>query len=105
MDEREKVAQERAYEIRQRAYQIWEREGRPMGRDREHWLMAERELAYEQGKPVLTEPQSLAAAAAYEREVKNFLRQYRANDAMFLTANSSGGVILKRARGVGRMPR
>jgi hypothetical protein len=31
--------------IRVRAYQIWEREGRPHGRDFEHWVMAQVELA------------------------------------------------------------
>jgi hypothetical protein len=30
--------------IRQRAYEIWEREGRPHGRDRIHWLRAEAEI-------------------------------------------------------------
>lgn len=30
--------------IRQRAYHIWEREGRPEGREREHWDMAVEEL-------------------------------------------------------------
>ncbi|MGE0373644.1 MAG: DUF2934 domain-containing protein [Gammaproteobacteria bacterium] len=29
---------------RERAYQIWEREGRPAGREIEHWLQAEQEL-------------------------------------------------------------
>jgi hypothetical protein len=31
--------------LRQRAYAIWEDEGHPNGRDREHWEKAERELA------------------------------------------------------------
>lgn len=31
-------------EIAARAYHIWEREGRPHGRDLDHWLAAEREL-------------------------------------------------------------
>jgi Protein of unknown function (DUF2934) len=31
--------------VRERAYAIWEREGRPHGRDRDHWFAAERELA------------------------------------------------------------
>jgi hypothetical protein len=39
MDERD---EER---IRQRAYGIWEREGRPQGRQDEHWFDAEREEA------------------------------------------------------------
>lgn len=34
-------------QIRQRAYQIWEREGRPHGREREHWATAKLELARE----------------------------------------------------------
>ena len=31
--------------IRERAYQLWEQEGRPEGRDLDHWLRAEREHA------------------------------------------------------------
>lgn len=30
--------------IRARAYEIWEREGRPAGREHEHWQQAELEL-------------------------------------------------------------
>lgn len=30
--------------IRRRAYDLWEKEGRPDGRDREHWLQAEAEV-------------------------------------------------------------
>lgn len=30
--------------VRERAYFIWEQQGKPYGRDREHWAMAEREL-------------------------------------------------------------
>lgn len=38
-------------EVQLRSYQIWEREGRPHGRDQEHWFRAERELAVA-GRPV-----------------------------------------------------
>jgi hypothetical protein len=31
--------------IRQRAYELWERDGRPEGREVEYWLRAEAELA------------------------------------------------------------
>ena len=31
--------------LRERAYHIWEAEGRPNGRDRQHWHQAEHELA------------------------------------------------------------
>ncbi|MGH6915286.1 MAG: DUF2934 domain-containing protein [Geminicoccales bacterium] len=34
-----------AERIRQRAYEIWEREGRPEGRQQAHWEQAEREVA------------------------------------------------------------
>lgn len=30
--------------IRERAYAIWEQEGRPQGRDLDHWLQAETEI-------------------------------------------------------------
>jgi len=33
--------------IRNRAYAIWEREGRPAGRDFDHWVQAQVELAAE----------------------------------------------------------
>jgi len=31
-------------QISQRAYEIWEREGKPEGKDSDHWLQAEEEL-------------------------------------------------------------
>jgi hypothetical protein len=31
-------------QVSQRAFEIWEQEGRPEGRDLEHWLAAEAEL-------------------------------------------------------------
>lgn len=34
----------RQEQLRARAYDIWQAEGQPHGRDREHWEMAEREL-------------------------------------------------------------
>ncbi len=49
-------------EIQRRAYEIWEREGRPSGRDFDHWLAAEAELAAERaqappaGAPAEAEP-------------------------------------------------
>jgi hypothetical protein len=41
--------------IRQRAYEIWEREGRPHGRDDEHWRMAVDELAEESSGASVTQ--------------------------------------------------
>lgn len=34
---------DRERRVRDRAYEIWESEGRPSGREREHWEQAERE--------------------------------------------------------------
>ena len=31
--------------VQQRAYEMWESEGRPAGREHDHWLRAEREIA------------------------------------------------------------
>ena len=36
---------DRHAEIARRAYTLWELEGRPIGRDLEHWLRAEAEFA------------------------------------------------------------
>ncbi|WP_433910624.1 DUF2934 domain-containing protein [Sphingomonas yabuuchiae] len=36
---------DRETQLRQRAYGIWQSEGEPHGRDRDHWERAERELA------------------------------------------------------------
>jgi Protein of unknown function (DUF2934) len=38
------VPEDREERIRKRAYEIWEREGRPHGRDAEHWGQATSEI-------------------------------------------------------------
>lgn len=40
---RRRAADDREQRVRNRAYDIWEQEGRPSGREREHWEQAERE--------------------------------------------------------------
>lgn len=50
----------REEQLRQRAYRIWESEGRPDGMDAQHWARAERELAAE-------EPDAAAAPPARPR--------------------------------------
>ena len=42
---------QRNEKVRERAYQIWEREGRQDGRAEEHWSKAEQELAESQARP------------------------------------------------------
>ena len=43
-----KAAPDREDRIKQRAYEIWEMEGRPHGRDKEHWERAVREMEDDQ---------------------------------------------------------
>jgi hypothetical protein len=50
--------------VRGRAHSIWEAEGRPEGRDRDHWLQAERELSEPVDGPVDAMPE--AAAGMHE---------------------------------------
>jgi hypothetical protein len=45
------MASEREEKIKSRAYAIWEREGRPHGRDRAHWAQAAREVDSENPAP------------------------------------------------------
>jgi hypothetical protein len=42
--------------IKDRAYQIWEREGRPEGRERDHWDLAREEIAIEDNASQALEP-------------------------------------------------
>jgi len=67
------------HEIQFRSYLIWEREGRPQGRDWDHWFRAEAELAREQAstaksavsKPVAARaPRSPKTRAAKKPAVK-----------------------------------
>ncbi len=37
--------------VRQRAHEIWERQGRPEGRQEEHWAQARREIEAGSGPP------------------------------------------------------
>src|SRR5215469_7407622 len=60
--------------IRRRAYEIWEREGRPESRDQDHWLKAEAELAA--AGPQGNEGEgSRTAALAYDHSQTEFAEQ------------------------------
>jgi hypothetical protein len=41
------MERDREQRIRERAYQIWEREGKPQGRDAQHWQQAAAEVEAE----------------------------------------------------------
>lgn len=46
-------------EIENRAYEIWERHGRPEGRDTEFWHLAEQELRNEDKSSPVRKPDTL----------------------------------------------
>ena len=53
--------------IRERAYLIWEREGRPHGRDFEHWVRAQVELIAETTSAATASPSPPSGNAAPSR--------------------------------------
>jgi hypothetical protein len=69
--------------IRERAYQIWEREGKPHGRDAEHWQQAASEVDAEVaasadadvGEPRTEEPARPAASPAPTRRSRTVPRR------------------------------
>jgi hypothetical protein len=61
--------------VRLRAYLIWEREGRPQGRDAEHWRQAEHEVAQEE------DAAGVPAASEYDKGVKEFAKSGRVERA------------------------
>ncbi|ARQ12242.1 hypothetical protein NXC12_PA00005 (plasmid) [Rhizobium etli] len=56
----------REEEIRKRAYALWEKEGRPEGRHRDHWIHAEHELDARYGEA--DNPPKLEALREASRE-------------------------------------
>ena len=58
--------------VRERAHQIWIREGRPEGKHREHWLQAEQELAHEGHGDKAQDEAGRAAALDYDRKAIEF---------------------------------
>ena len=61
--------QQHEEQIRQRAYALWDSEGRPEGRDQDYWYRAERQLS-EQGtldvSEEMTERQSAPMPAGFQ---------------------------------------
>jgi hypothetical protein len=55
--------------IRERAHQLWEREGRPDGRDAAHWDMAKEQIAIEDNQRRITKPNPVAEGRVYADRV------------------------------------
>ncbi len=57
--------------IRDRAYAIWEQNGRPVGRDKDHWFQAAKEVAVTVPPPgAVTRLRQAVKAAAKKTPVK-----------------------------------
>ncbi|PTM78137.1 hypothetical protein C8J29_10492 [Cereibacter johrii] len=57
------MSDDREARIRQRAYELWEAEGQPAGRDQDYWLRAEAELAEDKPVPAAKAPRARKAEA------------------------------------------
>ncbi len=51
--------------IRERAHQLWEREGRPEGREAAHWDMAKEQITIEDTQRSATKPNPVAQGHVY----------------------------------------
>jgi hypothetical protein len=91
-------------EIRQRAHEIWERDGRPEFRDQEHWLKAEAELAA--AGPQGNEGEgSKTAALAFDRSQTEFAQQADVKGkakAARAALDGAEGADLRKAEAAGR---
>jgi hypothetical protein len=59
------MSDEREERIRQRALELWQREGSLDGRSLSHWLQAEKEIDQEADESVAEDRTDLVAMAAY----------------------------------------
>ncbi|WP_227590659.1 DUF2934 domain-containing protein [Cereibacter sphaeroides] len=59
----ETMSDDREARIRQRAYELWEAEGQPAGRDQDYWLRAEAEIADDKPAPAAKAPRARKAKA------------------------------------------
>src|SRR5262249_6539866 len=97
-----------------RAYEIWERKGRPAGYDMECWLEAEREIAAEERQrgddrarddSRVEGEGSYSAARAYDRGVQEFEKRGQVDKKAREAAEALGGPeaeAMRRAEEIGR---
>jgi hypothetical protein len=65
-------------EVRERAYRIWETEGRPHGRDLDHWLQAEREVSVANERSPQTKGPNRASGTVQRRSASPRARARKA---------------------------
>ncbi|HZP20631.1 MAG TPA: DUF2934 domain-containing protein [Bauldia sp.] len=61
------MAKDREARLRQRAYELWEKAGRPEGRHEEHWYQALTEIPDDEAAVGMTTPMPPAAAGRAKR--------------------------------------
>jgi Protein of unknown function (DUF2934) len=99
--------------IHERAYHLWEKAGRPEGRELEHWLEAERELTGpgngdgNQTHETASDPHGIHAAEKYNREVQESVGSGKSERAAQEAKKAIDGPErdeLKRAEEAGKRP-
>jgi len=96
--------EERERRIRERAFEIWIREGCPKDRELENWHQAEREIAMSEAGQA-EEGEDLDSARDYDRKVREFEDNGRVEPAAreaVRAVNSPENEELKRAERVGK---
>ena len=104
---------DKANRIHEYAYYLWEKAGRPEGRELEHWLDAERELN-EQGdgdrnqtQETASDPHGIHAAEKYNQEVQQSAGSGKSERAAQEAKKAIDGPEredLKRAEEAGKRP-
>jgi Protein of unknown function (DUF2934) len=102
---------DRTLRISEYAYHLWVQEGRPHGRDIEHWLQAERELSNRsdidgnQTGETASDPHGISAAEKYNREVRESVASGKSEQAAHEAKKAVEGPereTLKRAEEAGK---
>ena len=84
-------------QIRQRAYQIWEREGRPHGDDLKHWMQAFQEIA-ENAQPSALKPARATKMTTSSPDAKKATTGKIKKEKSSASAASSQPVVSGRAK-------
>jgi hypothetical protein len=98
--EGEPAMTDREQRIRQRAFELWERAGRPPGREAEHWREAERAIREEEARTGLAEP-----PAAYREEMPEVDQGLPDEPARTVKGEKAAGAAKGTGKGTGRRRR
>jgi hypothetical protein len=77
--------------IRERAFQIWIEEGQPIGRDKEHWLIAEAELVSGTSPPLQPE-QPIGQISQAQEQAQDHQQRNRHESGEQQAQSLAGGI-------------